>query len=32
VLGETDMHQFQRKWEKYVLDLSADFSLTLAPT
>lgn len=30
VLGETDMHQFQRKWEKYVLDLSQDFSLTLA--
>lgn len=30
VLGETDMHQFQRKWEKYVLDLSEDFTLTLA--
>jgi hypothetical protein len=30
VLSETDMHQFQRKWEKYVLDLSQDFSLTLA--
>lgn len=30
VLSETDMHQFQRKWEKYVLDLSQDFSLMLA--
>ena len=30
VLGETDMHQFQRKWEKFVLDLNQDFSLLLA--
>lgn len=30
VLSETDMHQFQRKWEKYILDLSEEFSLTLA--
>ena len=30
VLGETDMHQFQRKWEKYVLDLHQDFTLMLA--
>ena len=30
VLGETDMHQFQRKWEKFVLDLNQDFALTLA--
>jgi uncharacterized SAM-binding protein YcdF (DUF218 family) len=30
VLRETDMHQFQRKWEKYVLELTEEFSLTLA--
>lgn len=30
VLGETDMHQFQRKWEKFVLELNEEFSLTLA--
>jgi hypothetical protein len=30
VLRETDMHQFQRKWEKFVLDLNQDFSLLLA--
>lgn len=30
VLGETDMHQFQRKWEKFVLELTQEFSLTLA--
>ena len=30
MLGETDMHQFQRKWEKYVLELTQEFSLTLA--
>ena len=27
VLGETDMHQFQRKWEKYILDLNEEFLL-----
>jgi uncharacterized SAM-binding protein YcdF (DUF218 family) len=30
ILGETDMHQFQRKWQKFVLDLNQEFSLTLA--
>ena len=30
VLAETDMHQFQRNWEKYVLELNQEFSLTLA--
>ena len=30
IVGETDMHQFQRKWEKYVLELTEEFSLTLA--
>ena len=30
VLRETDMHQFQRNWEKYVLELNEEFSLTLA--
>jgi uncharacterized SAM-binding protein YcdF (DUF218 family) len=30
VVGETDMHQFQRKWEKFVLGLGEDFSLSLA--
>ena len=29
VLKETDMHQFQRKWQKFVLDLNQEFSLTL---
>jgi hypothetical protein len=27
VLGETDMEQFKRKWEKYVLSLTEEFSL-----
>jgi hypothetical protein len=27
VLGQTDMDQFQRNWEKYVLTLSEEFSL-----
>jgi hypothetical protein len=27
VLRETDMQQFQRKWEKYVLDLNEGFAL-----
>ena len=30
VLGETDMYGFQRKWEKYVMGLSQEFSMTLA--
>jgi uncharacterized SAM-binding protein YcdF (DUF218 family) len=30
VLGVTDMHQFQREWEKYVLDLSEQFRLRVA--
>lgn len=30
VLRETDMAQFQREWEKYVLNLSEEFSLRLA--
>ncbi|HEX5966805.1 MAG TPA: YdcF family protein, partial [Pyrinomonadaceae bacterium] len=30
LVGETDMHQFQRKWEKFVLELNQEFSLTLA--
>jgi hypothetical protein len=30
VLRETDMDQFQRKWEKYVLKLSEEYSLRLA--
>lgn len=29
VLGETDMHQFQRKWEKFVLELGEEFALTV---
>jgi uncharacterized SAM-binding protein YcdF (DUF218 family) len=29
VLKETDMHQFQRKWQKFVLDLNQEFSLAL---
>lgn len=30
VLQETDMQQFQRKWEKYVLGLNEEFALRLA--
>jgi uncharacterized SAM-binding protein YcdF (DUF218 family) len=30
VLRKTNMAQFQREWEKYVLDLSQEFSLQLA--
>lgn len=30
VLRETDMDQFQRKWEKYVLKLSEEYSLRIA--
>jgi hypothetical protein len=28
VLGESDMDQFKRKWERYVLALSEEFRLT----
>ncbi len=27
VLGESDMEDFQKRWEKYVLELSEDFAL-----
>jgi hypothetical protein len=30
ILGETDMNVFKRKWEKYVMGLSQEFSLRLA--
>jgi len=30
VLAETDMQQFQRKWQKFVLELSQEFELRLA--
>lgn len=30
VLGETDMQQFQRNWQKFVLELSQEFELRLA--
>ena len=30
ILGERDMSLFQRKWEKYVLNLNEEFSLVLA--
>ncbi|HKE57782.1 MAG TPA: hypothetical protein VKB46_13810 [Pyrinomonadaceae bacterium] len=30
ILGEPDMEKFKAKWEKYVLNLSQDFSLRLA--
>jgi hypothetical protein len=30
VLGVTDMHQFQRDWQKFVLELTKEFELRLA--
>lgn len=30
VLGETDMQQFQRNWQKFILELSQEFELRLA--
>jgi hypothetical protein len=31
VLGEPDMNAFQKKWEKFVLDLSEEFTLKVIP-
>jgi hypothetical protein len=31
VLGESDMNAFQKKWEKFVLDLSEEFTLKVIP-
>ncbi|HEX8852321.1 MAG TPA: hypothetical protein VF754_02480, partial [Pyrinomonadaceae bacterium] len=31
ILGETDMTAFQKKWEKFVLDLSQGFTLRVSP-